>query len=164
MSGILPSPTDQVGVLYINTDGGSRGNPGAAAIGVVAKFGGQVVFEKAATIGVATNNTAEYTAVIQAMNWLKNWIAGTAEGTKPLPNPPQSVQFRLDSQLVVEQLMGHYKVKQPHILSYVRQIRADIQSLPLPVRFGYVPRAQNARADELVNEALDAEAQTISSD
>lgn len=147
-------------LLQINTDGGSRGNPGPAAIGVHAEFSGEVVFEKSATIGAATNNTAEYQAVIQALDWLKGWLAGTPDSP---PHQVSSVLFRLDSQLVVEQLSGRYKVKQPHILSYVRQIRLTIQSLGSSVRFTYVPRAQNERADQLVNEALDAQVETISS-
>jgi ribonuclease HI len=154
-----PSVTQQPSVLFINTDGGSRGNPGAAAIGIHAEMNGKVLFEKSATIGIGTNNTAEYTAVVQAFNWLKSW---TEENGSSLPD--LQVQFRLDSQLVVEQLNGRYKIKQPHILNYVRQIRLGMQQFHFPIHFSYVPRAQNSRADELVNEALDAQAAGISSD
>lgn len=150
-----PGTGKEVGVIYINTDGGSRGNPGPAAIGITAQHAGEVIFEKSSTIGEATNNTAEYAAVIQAMDWLKGWIAGPA---KALPHNVKAVRFLLDSQLVVEQLSGRYKVKQPHILKYVRQVQIAISTLNLPITFSYVPRAQNARADALVNEALDAAA------
>ncbi len=152
-----PLAAQQPNVLFINTDGGSRGNPGPAAIGIHAEFNGATVFEKAATIGTGTNNTAEYTAVIQAFDWLKSWLS-----KKESSLSPTRIQFRLDSQLVVEQLSGRYKVKQPHILSYVRQIRLVIDSISLPISFGYVPRAQNSRADALVNEALDAQVVGIS--
>lgn len=157
MSAVATNTKNQV--LFINTDGGSRGNPGPAAIGVHAELAGQVVFEKSSTIGEGTNNTAEYTAVIQALDWLKGWLK-PADGS--LPHQIQSVQFLLDSQLVVEQLSGRYKIKQPHILNYVRQIRLSIQALAIPVSFSYVPRARNSRADALVNEALDAAVAQVS--
>lgn len=136
-------------VIVVHTDGGSRGNPGPAAIGVQIELNGQTLFEKSASIGTTTNNTAEYTALLQALQWL---VANLSK------HHVSSIQFFLDSQLVVEQLNGKYKIKKPHILEFVRTIHQLVASLSIPVQFIHIPREQNARADVLVNEALDAPA------
>ena len=128
--------------LVIHVDGGARGNPGPAAVGAVISDGdGQVVDELAERIGVATNNVAEYRAVLLA-------IARAAE------LGADEVELINDSELVAKQLTGAYKVKHPAMKPLYAEARAGLG------RFGRwsirsVPRAQNARADALVNEALD---------
>jgi len=136
--------------LEIYSDGGSRGNPGPAAIGVVIR---QVDVEVGKSsdlkeiseyIGETTNNQAEYQAVIHALEWVQENIKEEAE-----------MHFQLDSQLVVEQLNGNYKLKNEGLKPLFGQIRDLIMALGGRVTFQYVPRAQNHHADSLVNKALD---------
>ena len=124
-------------------DGGARGNPGPAAIGVVIKDAHhQVIKTIGQTIGAATNNQAEYRAVLAALNWLKN-------------QPPAETTIFLDSQLLVEQLNGNYKVKNSELKNLHSQARALIMELGGKIGFQYIPRERNRPADQLVNEALD---------
>jgi len=134
--------------ITINTDGGSRGNPGPAAYGFVVKENGEVVYEQKETIGIATNNKAEYTAVMKAYEWLTGPKA-------PRFSPPISIKFILDSELVVRQLTGVYKIKDKNIMEYVRTIKDAEKKLGTTVTYTYVPRAENWEADALVNQALD---------
>lgn len=137
-------------MIIVHTDGGSRGNPGNAATGVVIQHNTTPLFESGEYLGVTTNNVAEYTAVLRALDWL-------VLNKETLPHAAgESIQFKLDSQLVVEQLHGRYAIKQPHILELVRRVRQRLSALGIPVLFTYVPRKENARADFLVNQALDA--------
>lgn len=137
-------------MIIIHTDGGSRGNPGHAATGVVIYNDSTPLYESGEYLGVATNNVAEYTAVIRALDWLI-----TQRHTLPHV-VGETIQFKLDSQLVVEQLCGRYSIKQPHILELVRQVRQKLSLLGIPAQFMHVPRKENAQADALVNQALDA--------
>lgn len=131
--------------LLIHTDGGSRGNPGPAAIGVVIEVEkdgeSEVIREIAETIGVASNNVAEYRAVIRALEAARELGADSVTGL-------------LDSQLVVEQLNGRYKVKHEDMKPLHARARELAGQFPL-VTFQYVPREQNKEADRLVNAALD---------
>jgi len=133
-------------VLNIYTDGGSRGNPGPAAVGVVIRDStGKILNSFGQVIGTATNNIAEYQAVIAALKWL---IQNRRSGI-------QSINFYLDSQLVVNQLNGLWKLKNPILrqkLVEVRQLEAELRLNPLYI---YIPRKQNAAADKMVNQALD---------
>lgn len=138
--------------LFVNTDGGSRGNPGPAAIGV-AFFdeNGNIIQTDKECIGVATNNEAEYKAIIRALTMIQRGgliPAGEISTMK--------VVCRLDSLLVVEQINGHWKVKQEHIAKFISEIRALLTDLKLNISFIHIPREQNKMADKLVNEALDA--------
>ncbi|MBI3955735.1 ribonuclease HI family protein [Candidatus Gottesmanbacteria bacterium] len=130
-------------VIY--TDGGARGNPGPAAIGVVI----QNIAEFGRRIGEATNNVAEYTAVREALAYLRN------NPIIKLSNNP-IIQFYLDSTLVVQQLNGMFKVKDAKLRELLTQIRFLEQEIGGVVTYAYVPREQNRRADLLVNRALDA--------
>ena len=137
--------------LIINTDGGSRGNPGPAAIGVVfSDSDGKVIHKYKECIGEGTNNEAEYRAIIQALKILKrgDWVASG-------DNTVKDVLCRLDSQLVVEQVNGRWKVKKDHIAEFVAEIKELLDGMDLNISFTYVPREKNKLADELVNEALD---------
>lgn len=130
----------------IHTDGGSRGNPGQAATGfVIQTEDGSTVFEKGEKIGVTTNNVAEYTAVVSALSYLLE-----------SPTPPTMAKFFLDSKLVVEQINGNYQIKQSHLQALCGQIQQLRKRLPYPTVFSHVPRKDNARADFLVNLALDS--------
>jgi ribonuclease HI len=132
--------------VVVHTDGGSRGNPGKSAIGVVIESDGTPLLQKGLYIGIGTNNRAEYLAVVEALNWLSSH-----------PQDITKASFFLDSQLVVSQLQGVYAVKHPDMIELKRKVDSLRGSLPFPVEFSYVPRAQNAQADALVNQALDAQ-------
>jgi len=139
--------------LTIHTDGGARGNPGPAAIGVVIEQEGKIIHEFGKKIGETTNNVAEYTAVIEALQYLSN-----SHVTCSLSH----VNFFLDSKLVVEQLNGNYKIKDSKLRELSLQVRmieqdlsADRQKLGSVITYAYVPREQNKRADLMVNQALD---------
>ena len=124
------------------TDGGARGNPGPAAIGYVITDGGTVLAEHGEAIGHATNNVAEYTALLRGLTHAKELGART-------------VTCKLDSQLVVEQLNRNYKVKDAtlaQLFTKVWNLCHDFQR----VTFSHIPRSQNAHAVALVNAALDA--------
>ena len=128
--------------LVVNVDGGSRGNPGPAAIGVViATTGGEVLEELGETIGAATNNVAEYRALLRGIE------RATELGASEL-------ELVGDSELVVKQVRGEYKVKDPNLKALHAQVRSALTGVD-SWRIRNVPREQNAEADRLVNEALD---------
>ncbi len=128
--------------LVVNVDGGSRGNPGPAAIGVViATTGGEVLEELGETIGAATNNVAEYRALLRGIE------RATELGASEL-------ELVGDSELVVKQVRGEYKVKDPNLKALHAQVRSALTGVG-SWRIRNVPREQNAEADRLVNEALD---------
>jgi ribonuclease HI len=131
--------------LVVNVDGGARGNPGPAAIGVVvSEPDGTVIEEVAERIGVATNNVAEYRAVLKGIERAQALGAG-------------EVELIGDSELVARQLTGAYKVKHPSMKPLHAEALAALSGFDR-WRIRTVPRAQNARADALVNAALDAAA------
>jgi ribonuclease HI len=128
--------------VVVHVDGGARGNPGPAAVGVViADPDGTVLDEYAERIGVATNNVAEYQALLRG--------AQRAEALGA-----REVEFVNDSELVAKQINGTYKVKHPAMKPLYEEAIAALASFE-HWRIRSVPRAQNARADALVNEALD---------
>jgi ribonuclease HI len=131
--------------LVLHVDGGARGNPGPAAIGVVlAAPDGEVLDELAEPIGVATNNVAEYRALLRGLERAAELGAG-------------EVEIIGDSELVAKQVTGAYKVKHPAMKPLHEQALAGLSRFR-GWRIRTVPRAQNARADALVNAALDASA------
>ncbi len=131
------------GILH--TDGGARGNPGPAGIGVLLEDAdGNVVGEIARGIGVATNNVAEYTALIEGLKLAQ--AKGVTE-----------VDVRMDSKLVVNQVRGEWKIKNDAL----RQLAARAERLLRNFdrkSLSYVPREQNAAADKLANQGMDAAA------
>lgn len=128
--------------LLINTDGGSRGNPGPGAIGIIIKNQeDSLLLEIGKTIGVCTNNEAEYTALIEALEKAKELGAKT-------------IEFKLDSELVVKQLKGEYKVKNDRILVLWTKAKTLEKSF-VKVTYLHIPRNQNKEADKMVNNALD---------
>ncbi|MBV9196401.1 MAG: ribonuclease HI family protein [Solirubrobacterales bacterium] len=128
--------------LVLHVDGGARGNPGPAAIGVVvSEPGGEVMDELAEPIGVATNNVAEYRALLRALEWAQ--ALGASE-----------VEIVGDSELVARQLTGAYRVKHPAMKPLHERAMNVLRGFQ-SWRIRTVPRAENARADALVNAALD---------
>jgi probable phosphoglycerate mutase len=132
--------------LIIEADGGSRGNPGPAGYGAVVRDGltGEVLAERAAGIGVASNNVAEYGGLIAGLR-------------AALELDPSEVEVRMDSKLVVEQMSGRWQVKHPSMKPLAKEAASLIAQLP-PVRFSWIPREKNKHADRLANEAMDAAA------
>ena len=130
----------------VYTDGAARGNPGPAAIGIVIQDQtGHTVYESSRTLGVHTNNEAEYLALIAALQYLREAKV-------------QAADFHLDSELVVRQIQGEYRVKEPRLKTLHAQAIMLLNAVPKH-SIRHVPRARNARADELANEALDAAAE-----
>jgi len=128
--------------LVVNVDGGSRGNPGPAAIGVVVRdHDGEVVADAAEPIGSATNNVAEYRALIRGIE-----LAAQNGATR--------VELYGDSELVVKQVRGEYKVKDAGLKPLHAEARAALSAFE-EWSFSHVRREQNAEADALVNQALD---------
>jgi len=127
---------------FIQADGASRGNPGEAGIGaVIADARGRTIKELKYFLGMATNNVAEYRAVILALQKALDLGAG-------------SVTVYLDSELVVRQLRGEYKVRESHLRLLHREA-SDILSRFSEYHIHHVPREENRRADQLANEAID---------
>ncbi len=133
--------------LVVEADGGSRGNPGPAAYGAVVRDAetGEVLAEVAQTLGVRTNNVAEYRGLIAGLK--------AAAGI----DPAAVVEARLDSKLVIEQMSGRWKIKNSALQPLA--LEANRVLPPERVTYTWVPRARNAHADRLLNAALDAEAE-----
>ena len=131
--------------LVVEADGGSRGNPGPAGYGALVTDAqtGEVLAELRDSLGITTNNVAEYTGLVAGL---------TAAGDLA---PGADVQVRMDSKLVVEQMSGRWKIKDPNLRKLAAQAQAAAGRLG-SISFTWVPRAQNARADQLANQAMDA--------
>ncbi len=137
--------------ITIYTDGGSRGNPGKAAIGVVfCNEREQIIKKYGEYLGDGlTNNDAEYKAIIFAMKKFKALFGKAIAETS-------DVEIRADSELVVKQLNGEYRLVDPKIQQFFIEIwnlKFDFKS----IKFRHIPREKNKEADRLVNEALDQE-------
>lgn len=136
--------------IIINTDGGSRGNPGPAAIGVTATSSGETIFEISEFLGHETNNVAEYTAVIHSLKYLLEHDIKT-----------EKIIYVLDSELIARQIVGVYRVKEPRLQILNQKVKELIRKLKTnhglkTINFQNVLRHKNKRADQLVNQALDA--------
>ena len=131
--------------LIIEADGGSRGNPGPAAYGCLVKDAqtNEVLFKEGKTLGITTNNVAEYSGLVAAL------VAAHEI------DPNAQIEVRMDSKLVVEQMSGNWKIKHENMKGLVDKARnAFAQS---QVKYVWVPREDNLEADTLLNIALDAE-------
>ncbi len=128
--------------LIIYTDGASRGNPGPASFGVFITDEAGYSMELKGALGHQTNNFAEYTAVIEALKWLSLHTEKAAE-------------LRSDSELLIKQLTGEYKVKSDTIKPLHAEIKSLLLNNELNVQFKHVRREFNKEADRLANEALD---------
>jgi ribonuclease HI len=136
-------------VFTIHTDGGARGNPGPAACSFVVEADGAVIHKSSKYLGKETNNFAEYQGVILALEWINE------NGDKFLG---QTIKFFLDSELVVRQLNGIYKIKNKILQELNFKTAALIKNSGAEISFGYVPRTKNKIADFLVNKELDKSA------
>ena len=139
--------TDENSHLLVFTDGGSRGNPGPAGVGVVLKMGNWELLH-GRCIGNTTNNVAEYTALIDALRLIDH--SNKNDGVTP-----SQISFRLDSELVVKQVRGEYKVKDAGLQVLHRQVHEMLSGLDIPYTFTHIRRCFNKEADALVNDALD---------
>jgi probable phosphoglycerate mutase len=131
--------------LIIEADGGSRGNPGPAAYGCLVKNAqtNEVLFKEGKTLGITTNNVAEYSGLVAAL------VAAHEI------DPNAQIEVRMDSKLVVEQMSGNWKIRHENMKGLVEKARnAFAQS---QVKYVWVPREDNLEADTLLNIALDAE-------
>jgi probable phosphoglycerate mutase len=135
--------------LIVEADGGSRGNPGPAGFGalVLDADTGDVLAEVAEPLDRATNNVAEYSGLLAGLR------AAVAI------DPECTVQVRMDSRLVVEQMSGRWQTKHEDMRALARQVRSAIP--PDRVTYTWIPRSQNSHADRLANEAMDAAAQGV---
>lgn len=132
--------------LTINTDGASKGNPGPSSYGYLIKSrGGAILHEEGELIGVTTNNVAEYTAVIKALEYVvKKFFRKT----------PHKIEIVSDSKLLVEQLSGRFKIKSPNLIPLCRKIKT-LELQTGEVTYRSVPREQNFLADRLANRPFD---------
>lgn len=134
--------------LKVFTDGGSRGNPGPAAYGIaILSSSDKVVQQLSGYLGVTTNNQAEYQGVVNALVYFQQ--------NQNLYSKITHLHFYLDSELIVRQLTGIYRIKDLGLQQHATTINKLIDSLHFKVTFTHVPRSQNKLADALVNQTLD---------
>ncbi|KKT32828.1 hypothetical protein A2394_02205 [Candidatus Woesebacteria bacterium RIFOXYB1_FULL_42_36] len=132
--------------VIIHTDGGARGNPGPAACAFIAEVGGKIIKQDSSFLGNSTNNNAEYQGVILALKWL-------VDSYKALSL--SNAIFYLDSELVVRQLNGVYKLKNKKLIELFFQIATLSRKINLKINYRSIPRTDNIMADFLVNKELD---------
>lgn len=132
--------------IFVFTDGGSRGNPGPAGIGVyICDESGQEIYKEHKFLGVKTNNEAEYLAMNLALNYLKDNL-----------KKDSLVIFKLDSKLVVEQMNKNWQIKEAHLRLLAEENWKILKTLPCSsCEIKHIPRSENAIADALANEAMD---------
>ena len=128
--------------FVVTADGGSRGNPGKAAYGAVVYENDEIVKEIGASIGVASNNVAEYEGLIAGLKAVCEI------------DPTATILVKMDSKLVVEQMSGRWKVKHPNMQKLVKQAFAAHD--PKLVSYQWIPREENSHADSILNNVLDS--------
>lgn len=134
--------------FIVYTDGASRGNPGHASCGIVIQSPDGVIWvQDGKYLGKATNNVAEYNAVLWALERIVSDFA------KHLPT---QVEFRLDSQLLANQLAGRFKVKNPNLQALYAKVK-ELEAKIGRISYNYTPRANNFLADKMANMAIDRE-------
>lgn len=133
--------------VKIFTDGGSRGNPGNAGFGVVVmNENSENIFTGYQNIGIKTNNEAEYSGLIFGLNWLKE--------NEEVMNIVEA-EFNADSELMIKQMQGIYKVKAGHLQLLNKQAREFVMCIKAKIKFIAIRRELNSQADELTNKAMD---------
>lgn len=132
--------------ISIFSDGGARGNPGIAASAFVVYQKNKIIYQDAKYIGKTTNNQAEYSAALMAVDWL-------GKNTKVVNS--QKIKHFMDSELVVKQLRGDYKIKNRDLKKYYEKIKKLIEKHGISIDFVHINRNKNKRADFLVNKILD---------
>lgn len=133
--------------IIIFTDGGSRNNPGISGAGVYITDGeGNELKKIKKFLGIQTNNWAEYEALILGLEGAKKLLGSEIKKSE--------VEVRMDSELIIKQIKGEYRVKQPHLLEQF--IRVNNLKVDFPeIKFTHILRAKNGEADKLANEAMD---------
>jgi ribonuclease HI len=135
--------------LIIHADGGARGNPGPAAYGIVIENeNGKIIAKLGKGLGVRTNNQAEYGGVIGALEFVKKFFESK--------NQISAIEFYLDSDLIVNQLSGKYKIKSAELALLAIKAKSLEKEISIPVIYKQVPREQNKIADKIVNQVLDS--------
>ncbi len=133
-------------ILHAFTDGASRGNPGESGIGIVIRTaGGDTLLAESAYIGRTTNNVAEYVALLTLLERVRSMTC-------------RRLIIHSDSELMVRQLAGSYKVKSAGLKPHHRRAREALAALPFPVEIKHVTRELNRDADRLANEGIDTKA------
>ncbi len=128
--------------LWLSTDGGARGNPGPAGLGLVIKDeNGNLLLEHGQYLGETTNNVAEYSALIEALKLAQGMSA-------------TEVDISMDSELIVKQMLGEYKIKQPHLQQLASQVKVLLRGFDA-YQFKHILREYNKEADRMVNKAID---------
>lgn len=131
----------------IQADGGARGNPGPAGAGAVVRNAtGEIVLEVSEFLGHATNNIAEYTAIMAALEGLAAQLGSDTKNAM--------VKVEMDSKLVVEQMKGNYKIKHPNLKPLAARVLSLVDMFKA-VSFTHIPREKNKAADALANRAMD---------
>lgn len=135
-------------MIYVYTDGGSRGNPGQAAWGfAIFDTEGKELFGNGQKIGINTNNVAEYMALVEAFKYVlahRELIANSS-----------GITVRMDSLLVCQQMNGVWRVKHGNMVPLFQEAKALAFELGVPITYNHVPRERNKVADSYVNRALD---------
>lgn len=135
--------------ITVYTDGGARGNPGPAGIGVyILDSTQEELWRHRLFLGTKTNNEAEYTAFQAALQFLHEFLINQADVYG-------LITFKLDSKLVVEQLNRNWQIKEPRLRDLAEKIWQSLASLPCDFVITHIPREQNKVADALANEAMD---------
>lgn len=147
--------------LKIYTDGGSRGNPGMAGVGIyVTDEANKVVYKQASYLGIKTNNESEYEGFLLSAKWLINEFLTKetieVEGDIKKTFKPKKIEWYLDSKLVVEQLNKNWKIKEPRLRLLAQQCWEQLSALPHPFTIQHVLRNKNGEADALANLAMDS--------
>lgn len=133
--------------LSVYTDGGSRGNPGPSGFGVaIYDHQKNLIAQISKFIGIKTNNESEYTALVVALDWINNHQSEL---------DINSVDIFSDSQLLVRQQQGRYKVKSPNIVPLNNLVKTLINATTITYKFHEIPRELNVLADQLANQAMD---------
>jgi ribonuclease HI len=135
--------------IKVFTDGASRGNPGASAIGIIIYDENDIPIKRwNEYIGIATNNQAEYRALLKSLELVKQLIESGEHKF-------DTVEFYADSELMVKQIRGIYKIKQPELLILNKQFHSGIRQLGVKYSIHHVERALNKEADKLANQGID---------
>lgn len=146
-------------MINIYIDGASRGNPGEAGIGIIIKSEqGNTLYSAAGYSGKLTNNQAEYNAVIAALSKIKKNPSLLSQDSR---HEPYQIVLHSDSELVVKQLNGLYKVKEPELKKLYQQVKELIEAIPAKIKIIHIKREQNREADRLANTGIDSKVRLI---
>lgn len=137
--------------IDIYTDGGSLNNPGEAAYAYIIYQNNKIIFKDNKRIGIASNNFAEYTALIKALEKVKELL----NNTTTLCSNVVKINLYSDSALMVNQLNGFFKVKHANMRDFVIKARILESEIKIPIKYVNIPREKNTEADKLVKQALE---------